>query len=91
MRQPNPKHEVLLKLSAIINSKENLWKEIANLIITDKYFLLHEDFYGKVMMQVVVLEQHLGETEETSELKSLISSLTRPAVQQATNSAKVNE
>lgn len=83
MRQPNPKHEVLLKLSAIINSKENLWKEIAELVTTDDYFLLHEDFYGKVLMQVAVLEQYLGETEELSELKSLISSLSQPAVQQA--------
>lgn len=75
MRQFNPKYEVLLKLSTIINSKEDLWKEIAKLVITDEYFLLYEDFYGKVMMQVTVLEQYLGETEEISELKSLISSL----------------
>lgn len=75
MRQSNPKHEVLLKLQDIINSKDDLWREIGKLARTFDYILI-EDFYERVLKELEVIEQHIGETKEVKELKDLIASLT---------------
>ncbi|GER94836.1 hypothetical protein A45J_2724 [hot springs metagenome] len=75
MRQPNPKHEVLLKLQDIVNSKDDLWREIGKLARTLDYILI-EDFYERILKELEVVEQHIGETEEVKELKDLIVSLT---------------
>jgi molybdopterin-guanine dinucleotide biosynthesis protein len=76
MRQPNPKHEVLLKLQDIINSYDDidLWREIGKLARTLDYILI-EDFYERILKELEVIEQHIGEAKEVKELKDLIASL----------------
>jgi hypothetical protein len=78
MRQPNPKHEVLVKLQNIINCYDDidLWKEIGKLARTMNYIMLTEDFWGRIALELKVIEEHIGDTKEVKELKDLIASLT---------------
>ncbi|HKN19191.1 MAG TPA: hypothetical protein VJW95_05285 [Dissulfurispiraceae bacterium] len=71
MRQSIPKHEIFVKLQAIVNSKEGLWWKMRDLAKTDEY-LLTSDHYGKVLKKLDVLEAELGPTEEIVALREAI-------------------
>lgn len=77
------KREIVYKLQALINSQEGLWREIGKLARTMDYILAHEDFSKRVLMELEVIEHHLGRVKEIEEIRSLISSLSQSPIQQA--------
>ncbi len=77
------KREIVYKLQTLINSQEGLWKEIGKLTRTMDYILASEDFSKRVLMEIEVIEQHLGKVKETEEIRDLISSLSQSPIQQS--------
>lgn len=57
----------------IINSHDGLWRKIGALARTKEYILI-EDPIKKLLRQLDVIEQHIGETERTTEIRCLTSS-----------------
>ncbi len=82
-KQAALKREIVDKLQAIINSREDLWRAIGELTRTKDYIVAYEDFANRVLMELSTLEKHIGETEETRDLRARASSLIQPQVQQA--------
>ena len=79
------KREIVDKLQGIINSREDLWQEIGKLTRTEGYILANEDFAERVSLELTIIEQHIGETEETRDLRSRIAFLVQQQVQPPPN------
>lgn len=57
----------------IINSHDGLWRKIGELARNMEYVLI-EDPLKKLSRQLDVIEQNIGITEKTTEIRNLISS-----------------
>ncbi|MGO9378047.1 MAG: hypothetical protein ACLPN1_09760 [Dissulfurispiraceae bacterium] len=76
MRPSISKHEIFVKLQAIVNSKDGLWWKMRDLARTDDYLII-SDFYGKILKKLDVLETDLGPTAEIVALREAILGLNR--------------
>ena len=68
--------EIVRALYRLIHEKEHLWKDIAKSAMSCD-FLVQDDFFIKVGMELDVIERVLGKTEEVKNLRASIDSLSR--------------
>jgi len=62
------------KLFELINSKEGLWREIAELAMTIDFCLI-EDHNERILASLEIIEKELGRSEKTDEIRTLVSDL----------------
>ncbi len=68
------KVEVGRALSALVNSKEGLWRRIAS-INRDPNFCLMDSYKERKLKELEVIEEEIGRSERTEELGELIRSI----------------
>jgi|GEM_PF-2222578 len=62
------------KLYDLINSKEGLWRKIAELTMTIDFCLI-EDHNESILARLEIIEKELGRSEKTDEIRTLVSAL----------------
>jgi len=70
---PELKQQIIIKIQALINSKEGLWREFGQLARSRNY--TSKDFTDRLLDELDLLEKRLGKTEDVLELRDLIVSL----------------
>lgn len=71
--KPERKVQTFRKLQEIINSKDDLWIEIAKLSRTVAY--MEKEITERLLMELDLLESILGRTPEIEEVRQLAASL----------------
>jgi hypothetical protein len=56
------------RLQALITSTDGLWVDIGKLARTEDYILAQDDFCGRVLMELAVVEGQLGTSRGTEEI-----------------------
>jgi molybdopterin-guanine dinucleotide biosynthesis protein len=64
------------KLSDLINSREGLWRKIAELARTIDYCLI-ESFDERILAELEVIEKEIGKSEKIKEIRGLVAALAR--------------